>query len=354
MKKFLSLLILSALTTEAYSDESLEIKDFKISASVGNLNDSKTIAIQLGLAKALEEVMMRLKTDNDKKRIDIINCLNQIDDKRNLVENLKIKSERMTSKAYSALLNVTFKKDVTSLLNKCGISYGSFWGGKIVLVPIVIDESDDLNLVDEKNHYFLYKALSRINNNVGTLEVIKILDKNTIENYAIELEDLVTGDYNNTMELIHQLKGETLLVIIFKNLKSNNPNILVKISTENKFYNNSIEKVSLKNQEDYQILIKNILTESDLLLKKGLNTDKTAFYNSLVIFELVKPDDWQKLRLILNKIPEIKEYRFKTIGNDKIELELRYSINPNDLSNNLLKDGVSLFKRNNQTIMKLQ
>jgi hypothetical protein len=352
MKKLLVLLI--SLIFTVHADESLEVKNFKISGLVGNLTDSKSIAFELGAEKALEIVMMRLKTDNSKDSKDLVDCLNRIEKKSDLIEKFTIKSERMTSKSYSALVDFTFKKEITSLLNKCGIAYGSFWGGQTLLLPLMIDEKNQVEVVDEKNNYPLYQALAKSDKNFGVLEIIQVIDKNLIENYGIDLDSLVAGDSLNTKELAHQLKGETLIMILFQKTGSTEPKVAVKITTQNKFYNNTLERVALEKEEDYSALIAKILRDSDMLLKKGLKSDKAPLFNSLVLFQLKSSDDWQKLRLILNKIPEIKEYRFKTISNDRIELEMKYSMSPSQLSNEFLKEGVSLFKINNQTMMKLK
>jgi predicted double-glycine peptidase len=121
--------------------------------------------------------------------------------------------------------------------------------------------------------------------------------------------------------------------------------------------NNTLEKCLSEIELNEEMFIKravfSMLKDVDAVWKRGFKDQTENVFSSGVIVEMQNPSDWGKINRTLSTIDIIKQYRFKTISNNAVELELKYLDSPIALSQKLYDNGIAIFKRGDKTVMKL-
>jgi hypothetical protein len=336
-----------------------KIDNVYVAADIGTLIDSKSLALDNGAKDALIKLMLHLNAysqRNDNYINKISSCINNVQSISKLVQNHTVRSERMTSHSYSGYIDFIFDKDkVKDIMNTCGLKYATKSDGETLLLPLVF-EGKTYRLVDSESDNLLYDALNDTNEEFGLLYLKKMLNKNIFDVNTLDPKIFLNGTYKDVLNVLSQYSCTNAIVFLFKHLDKKSALVETKIIRMNTEYHESFKYQILPNETDKMFIsrvIHELLKNADLVWKRGLHKDNEMIFSSGLDLEISHPHEWHKVRIILNKIQMIKQYKFKTISNDNIELELKYVGSPEMLSAKLLENGVIISKRGDKTIMQL-
>ena len=336
-----------------------KIDNVYVAADTGTLIDSKTLALDKGSKDALIKLMLHFSAyskQNDKYVNKISSCINNVNSTSSLVKDHIIKSERMTSHSYSGYVDFVFNQDdVRDIMNTCGLKYASTSTGEILLLPLVLDGTK-YRLIDSETDNILYNTLNNLSDEFGLLYFKKLINKNILDIGVADPEIFLNGTYKDITQVLQKYSCTNAIIFLFKHLDKKSALIETRIMSNNQEYNDSL-KYFIQPNETQQMFVARVvnalLENADLIWKRGIQKNNDVIFSSGVDLEISNPNEWQKVRMILNKIQVIKQYKFKTIGSDRIELELKYTDSPEMLSTKLLEKGLMIFKRNDKTVMKL-
>ena len=176
--KFLYIFFVSlSLNIFFFSTEKIEAKSFDIEnidiSRPFEINFNKNEVIDEGFEKAFFELISMIVKSSDKKKINKIK-LNEI---KGMIESFSIKEEKFIDEIYYVKLGVSFnKKKIFSYLEQKNIFPSIPKTQKFLLIPILIDESQNDLLIFENN-----KIFNQWNQNS---------EKKYLINYILPTEDL--------------------------------------------------------------------------------------------------------------------------------------------------------------------
>lgn len=341
-------------TLECSASDVLKVDNVYVNEKSGDQIDSKSIAIMDGIKVALKKIILNLNASKDKQSQNI-ECINDIDHPEKLLNNYTINSERVTAQSYSAYINFTFKKqEVESLMNKCGFAYASVSPGKVLFVPLVMGNSY-YRIMDQEFDKDLIEVVNNLPTRLGLLKIETIYDSNieTIQN--LDLNILMNGSYNEILSILKKYNRVSLLLIGLKKMSENHLTFDLRFVSNSEEYKDTREYIRNPNENKSLFLMRaydNILKEMDLNWKTGFSSPVEQVYNSGVKIELTEPAEWKKLNNILRQIDSIKQYKFKTIDSNEVEIDMKYVVSPQELSQILKQHNIAVFKKGDQTVMK--
>lgn len=325
-----------------------------VEEKTGDLIDSKNIAMLRGSRKALSTLLLNLNADSRKEAV--MNCLNNVKDTELFVADYFVRSEKMTSQSYSGSVDFIFKQqEVENLMNTCNLSYTSVSPGVVLLVPLLYLRGD-YDIVDNEEDPDFFNVIDELKDNFGLLSIKKVFSGDQLHMAEIDTNLVAKGDYKQLAEVLNYYNCSSLLVMI---LKSKTPHSLmfeVKMLTLNEEYHDTLTYKAYSGESSYHFMkraTEEVLRTVDAVWKGGFKSDKKSLFNSGLVVEMSTVNDWNIISSKLNQIDGIKQYKFKTISNHQIDLELKYILSPEQLSDQLLKKGVAIFKKGDKTIMKL-
>lgn len=352
------LLLFMSFDVSAKETNPFIVNDVKVYAKTGDLTDSKTLAISNGSQKALTQLILSLNANSlesaeHKNTLRI--CIENLKSSDKLLQDYVVKSERMTSKSYGATMDFVFdKKSVESIMNTCGLKYASVSPGNVLLIPIVF-ELNEYRMLDSEVENEFFTIMTNIKP-VGLLNFKILLNKNIIDVSDIDPEIIRNSNYKDIERVLQNHHCSRAIVILLKAQTKNSATFEVRVIAKNDVYHDTFSYKITAN-ESYEAFLKrsiyDILNNVDLVWKRGFESKKQMVFNSGVTFEMSTPNEWRKIGAALNTISIIKEYKFKTISGNTIDLELKYVDSPEILSQRLLENGIAIFKKNDKTIMKL-
>ncbi len=354
---FILILILFSITT-AYAAEKdsaqFKISNIYVSEKNGNLVDSQTLAILNGSREAFSKLILKINANSDKSKID--HCLMKFKNIDSLVESYSIESERMTSRSYSGYVTFVFKpQGVESFMNSCGLNYASVSPGTILFVPIVIDQGN-YSMINQEENPDLFDIISNIGEKFNLLELKPLYVSNLLEMQQSNLKQITEGSYNEVENILQSTGASSILVAIVESTTPRKIVIDVKMLTKNEHYHNTLT-YEKQNKEDNKSFLKRAIDSTlqniDAVWKRGFKDKTENVFSSGVMVEMQTPADWSKISKILNSIDIIKQYKFQTITNDSVELEIKYSDSPIALSQKLYENSIAIFKRGDRTVMKI-
>lgn len=335
-----------------------KINNIYVSANTGDLVDSKSIAIERGVKEALIKLILDLVATHSHEDITrIANCLKTQEFSRNIVQDYAIKSERMTSRAYSASIDFIFSPNsVRDIMNTCGIQYASVSSGETLLLPLIY-EKDTYRLIDDESDKILDEAFNNISNDIGLIHIKKFSNNSIFDATEVDLSSFINGTYKDITEILKRYGCQSAIVLAFKDYNKKSISVEVRITRKNEEYHDSF-RYNIKPGESRQMflsrVIDSLLKNADLIWKRGVEKGTDVIFNSGVILQTSTPSDWKTVKSILNKISIIKQYKFKTVDSNEIDLEVKYIGSPEILSKKLMENGITIFKSGDQTIMKLK
>ncbi len=354
IKKFVLLCIL-AVKVECYGSDIFRVDNIHVSEETGDYIDSKTIAMINGSRESLKKLIFRLNAFSNKEK-DNLSCINDIKSPEKFIKNYEIVSERITSKSYSAYINFIFnKEDIEGIMNLCGFKYSSTSPGATLLVPI-IKEKNGYRIIDKEPHdNEIRLAMATISNKIGLLDIDTAYNATIEDIENLNLTTLVNGDYNEILKILAKYGKKSLILLSIDELTQSGISLFVRFISKEEEYSDGRKYLRGHNETDEQLMtraFRNFIKDIDLIWKRGFVSQSEVVYNSGVTVELAEPNQWNKLNNILRQISAIKQYKFKAIASDSIEIDVKYTISPEELSRELLKHNVGIFKRGETTIMK--
>jgi hypothetical protein len=262
----------------------------------------------------------------------------------------------MTSKSYGAHVDFIFnRQDIEGIMNNCGLKYASVSPGDVLLIPILIDKNKSKIINDELDDEF-FSAINALPDQFGLLKIKKVLNNSLIEMIEFDSELVRSNDYEDFEQLLKNHGCSSVLVLIIKPYSNESITFEVKMINKNDKYHDKFNYKISKNEQK-QIIIKKLIGETlknvDLVWKRGFESNNKTVFNSVVSIEMSDQKEWKKICGIINQVSIIKQYKFKKISENNIELELKYIGSPQDLSAKLLENGIAVFKKHDKTIMKL-
>lgn len=352
----LLMLLFFASNCYGYDEGIFKIDKIEVSANTGDLVDSKTIALEQGTKEALVKLILTLGAADHIQKEKISSCLSNLLTFSNFVRDLTIKNERITSKSYSGEIEVTFDRAaVTNIMNRCGLNYADVSSGKTFFLPMIMDKGS-YRAVDSELDPDLYEIASGLEDRFGLLHLKKSLITDELQKPLIDPNLIINGSHSDVVAMLQKQNCDGVIAPLLKKIGNKSFAIETRVIRKNEEYNDSKRYDIMENETQKQFFARvllDVLKDVDLTWKKGVEVKNEAVFNSGVILEVSTPGDWNKVRAILNKMPIIKQYKFKSLDKDSIELELKYLDSPEALSKKLSENGLSVFKRNDKTIMKL-
>lgn len=346
--------ILLLLTVECIAADILRVDNIYVSEKTGDQIDSKSIAIINGTKIALKKIISNLNASNH-KQVQNVQCIDDMQTPEKLLQNQVIHSERVTAQSYSAYIDFIFnKQDVESLMNKCGFQYGSVSPGKTLLVPL-INTGDQYRIIDQEMDKDLLSTINALPKQVGILNIETVYNEDISTIGNLDLNILMNGSYKEILDILKKYNRKSLLLIGLDNFCKDQVSLNLRFISENEEYKDSQIYVA-EPGENQALLLKRAyntsLKQMDLNWKKGFVGVENKIYNSGVLVELSDPSQWNKLNNILRSIDSIKQYKFKSIGHDSVEIDMKYTVTPQELSQILSGYNIAIFKRGDQTLMK--
>lgn len=349
------LLILLLFKVECYGADLFKVDNIYVSENTGDYIDSKSIAIINGSKEALKTLILRLNASSD-NFLQHMNCIDDLKSPEKFIKNYEILSERVTSKSYSANINFIFNKDdIEGVMNLCGFKYSSTSPGATLLIPIIKNGSNYRILDKESQDNEIRSAVNSIPNKIGVLNMEKAyIDKiSDVEN--LDLNILMNGSYREILNILKKYNRSSLILLSVNDLTSRSVSLYLRFISNNEEYSNNKEYLIQPGETKQQFLKRafgSFIKEADSSWKRGFSSPTEVVYNSGVTVELSEPSQWNKLNNILRNINSVKQYKFKAISADSVEIDLKYVTSPEELSRELLKYNVGIFKREDRTIMK--
>ena len=346
--------ILILLTIECSGIDQLKVENIYVNENTGDQVDSKSIAIINGANISLKKLIADLN-GSQQDNLQYMKCIDDNYHAINLLKNYTINSERLTSHSYSAYIDFIFnKKDIESIMNKCGFDYASAAPGKTLLIPL-IKVNSKYRIIDRELDVELFLAINQIPKHIGLLDIETIynVDLFTIEN--LDLNILMNGTYKEIHSILNKYNSKTLLLIGIDSIANNKVLLNMRFISVNEEYKDTQEYLAEISENKTSLLkraYKSLIQNMDLNWKKGFVGVGEKVYSSNVIIELNHPSEWKKLNNILRRIDSIKEYKFKTIDHNAVEVDMKYIISPDQLSRILKQNNVAVFKRDDKTIIK--
>jgi hypothetical protein len=360
IKTFFVCLFFFTHTTNSHADvdNPFRIDNIYVSASTGDLVDSKSIALEKGVKEALIKLILDLVATNSHDDITkIATCLKHQEFSRNIVQDYAIKSERMTSRAYSASVDFIFSPNsVRDIMNTCGIQYASVSSRETLLLPLVY-ERNSYRLIDEESDGILNDVFNNISDDIGLIHIKKFSNNSIFDATELDPSSFINGTYKDITEILKRYQCQSAIVLAFKDYNKKSISVEARITRKNEEYHDSF-RYNIKSGESQKMflsrVVDSLLKNADLIWKRGVEKGTDVIFNSGVTLHTSSPSDWKEVKNILNKISIIKQYKFKTVDNNEIDLELKYTDSPETLSKRLMENGVIIFRSGDQTIMKLK
>jgi len=354
----LRLAILSCILTlynlECSGVDKLSIDNIYVSEKTGDQTDSRSIAIINGAKIGLKKLISTLNASSTYQS-QYMKCIDDNYNAVNLLESYTINSERLTSQSYSGYINFSlYQKEVETIMNKCGFDYASVAPGKTLLIPL-IKVNSRYRIIDKDLDLELFTTINALPKQMGLLNIETVYDIDilTIEN--LDLNILMNGTYKEISSILNKYHSKTLLLIGIDYLSNNKVSLNMRFVSENEEYKDAQEYLAQHSEKKTSLLKRaynTLIQDMDLNWKRGFIGVDEKVYNSSVLVELNNPDEWRKLNNIFRKIDVIKEYKFKSISHDSVEIKMKYITSPTELSRILKEYNIAVFKRDDKTIIK--
>ena len=352
LKSCIILLIFSSIAyAEDFSDNVFLAKDVIIEAHEGNLIDSKTAAMGIAAKKGLLQLMMRLNVHNQSySQQKLQQCIDRtVIFPLNLVAESHIKSERMTSESYEATMDIMFdSKQVQGMLNTCGFTHATVESDKTLIIPVLISNiSENARIAWEETWQNAPKT-------VGLMHFENIRwDLGDISN--INQSNIVYSNYDDLHLFLLKYNCRAAVIVMLTKIDETNFSVDFSIIGKNSEYHDIKQYKILKNEvieSFFSRILYDVTHEVDRIWKRGVEQKDKKVYNSSVIVKLNSNTDWQKIRNILNGMEEIKQYKYRAIEGNSIEVELEYITTPSNLSAQLLKKNIVISQDNDKILME--
>jgi hypothetical protein len=353
--KKIALFFLFLVEIECYGRDLFRVEDIYVNEETGDYIDSKSIAIINGSKEALKKLICRLNASSDNGQNNL-SCVNDIKFPEKLIKDYEIVSERITSKSYSANINFIFnREDIEAVMNRCGFKHSSTSPGATLLIPVIKDKNTYRIVDKESQDSEIRHAIGSISSKIGILDLETVYNSTIADISNLNLTILVSGTYDEILEILKKYGKTSLMLISINELTEGSISLYMRFVSKEEEYSDSRQYFRNAGEKRQQLMtraFKTFIKDMDLNWKRGFTSNSEVVYNSGVTVELSDPYQWGQLNNILRKISGIKQYKFKAITNDLIEIDMKYTVSPTDLSKELLKYNVGIFKRGETTIMK--
>ena len=239
-----------------FSTSFLRADNFKVSdveiSSPFDTKFNKNRVINEGFENSFFNLISMITTSGDKKKIKKVSQ-KQI---KSMIDSFTISDEKFINNEYFAKLETVFnKKKILLFLKKKNIFPSISTKNKVLLIPILVDsEKDKIYLYTDNIFYQKWNDLYK---NYNLLEYLlpseDIEDLHSLQKLSISIEDYDFLDLINKYDL-----KDYIISIIFKN--RDNIKIFSKIYLNNslKLDNRNFEKIDLKNEKDYELVIEKL------------------------------------------------------------------------------------------------
>ncbi len=334
------------------------VEGVSVTANEGNLVDSKSIALANGTRAALVQLISRLDTQHTHREntSSIKDCVNKMMyPPSTLVSNYIFKSERMTSRSYSGVIDIVFDDEkVKSILNTCGFTYASTASGNTLIVPILVANNRHI-LSSEMIDNIWFKTWQDIPHKFGLMN-FKVLHNDIFDAENVDAANIINGTYDDVRNLLQHYECDNIMIVQARDL--NHSAVVVDLSFIGKHskYKDTFKYIKSANEPRDNFMKRistDLMNNTDAVWKRGIEKPNDTVFNSSVTVQFHNQREWHTIRSTLNKIDAIKQYKYKAIDTKSADLELEYICSPGDLSDMLLKNGIAVFQQNNKILVQL-
>ena len=250
---FLILALLNIFFSTAKANTKVfSIDDIEISTPF-EINFNKNQIIEEGFIQAFNQLILSIIQSKDYTKLEKIS-LREI---KGTIDTFSIKEEKFIKEIYHVKLSVSFnKKSIFEILEKQNIFPSLPVKKKVVFLPIIIDDKDEIKIFTEN---ILYKYW---NYDVKNFHLINyILPSEDIEDYNFLKKNISNIENIDFSKLANKYNLQDYIIsIIFK--KNQNIKLLNKTNFNNQKDLKKIEikKIDFKNQAEVNKLIINLKT----------------------------------------------------------------------------------------------
>jgi len=321
------------------------VSDIEISSPF-ELNFKKSSVIDQGFQTSFSNLLFMITTSGDRNKIQNI----KIKELKSMIDSFTISDEKFINNEYFAKLETTFnKKKILNFLEKKNIFPSIPIRKKVLLLPIFVDtETENIYLF---NNNIFYEKWNDINTNYQLLDYLlpgeDLEDLNVLQEMSSSIE---TYDFVDLIKK-YDLK-DFIISIIYKN--KNDVKILSKINLNNtlKINNQKYSKVNLKNEEDFNMVLKNLKNIYEDEWKKN-NMINTSIKLPLTIS--IKSKDYKKiieLEEVLANIDMISNFYILNFNNKQTQYKVIYNGSPTTFFNDMRNRNFDLLMENNVWTVK--
>ena len=338
------LFIIIFLTTYVYAN-TFRVSDIEISSPF-ELNFKKSTVIDEGFQISFSSLLSMVTTSGDKNKIKNIS----IKKIKSMIDSFTISDEKFINNEYFAKLETTFnKRKILKFLEKKNVFPSIPIRNKVLLVPILVDTKTNNTYLFNNNIF--YDRWNDIKKNYQLLDYLLPSEDLEDLNKLQEMSDSVeTYDFINLITK-YDLK-DYIISIIFKN--DDEVKILSKINLNNslKIKNQKYSKISLTNENDFNMILENIKNLYEDEWKKN-NEINTSIKLPLTIS--INSKDYKKiisLEEALANIDLISNFYILNFNNQNIQYRIIYNGSPKTFLNDMVNRNFDLAMENNVWIVK--
>ncbi len=350
-KKYLYIFFLIlALNLSFFSTAKLEAKAFfvdQIEIQEKLENDfNKELLINKGFKKAFLKLMVKLLQSKDLNKVEKIE-LNEI---KSMIETFNIKEEKFIDKTYNLNLGVSFnKKDIFNYLKKKKIFPSQIIEEKFLLIPILLDQSNNDILIYSNNPF--YKVWKENNSDNYLIKYVlpteDLEDLNLIrENYL----DIENYDFKKIIE--KYFIDNSIIVVFFKN--QNEIKVLSKIRIKEKkvIKSNSFENINLSDKQSLNKLIADLKTIYEDFWKENNLINTSIRLPILIQIDSKNFDISRKFEDTINKIDLINDFSITNFNKNFIFYELIFNGTPQKFINIMREKNFNFDTQNKIWVLK--
>jgi len=326
-----------------------KINIFDVDNIVVNNDNNQNIEILLDKAFIIgfQKLVEKILKDADAKNISKTNLIDikYLISSYQIIENNELNSKNKIS------INLSFNREkMNKFFYNKNISYAEIYKTDVVLFPLIVEE----------NNYLIYSENYFFNN----WNKKKIKNSNDFINYVLPLESVEDIQFINqnkenlgTLEIKKILSKydikDYIFLIISPNLKNLDIFLKGSLSGNNIIKNFKVSYVDSNTSSNFDKAIKEIKFEIRELWKSQnlIDTSTPSFLN--VILDIKKKEDLLKLQQALNKIELIENYQVLELNKEYVKIKIKYLGKINKIKLRLIEEGIKVFLDNSQWKLEL-
>lgn len=315
---------------------------------IGMRGGAKDVAYAMGYRDAFNILMERIVIEG---RVDEAKLISDAELRESILAT-KVSWDRVTSKSYSAIINVHFNKDVIeAYLNSKGIRYSSDSKRRAIICPIM--NIDGFHRMYKNTP--VHDAFDRIPSREIGITNFEMIDANIDDMNILNHETVMISSAQKIRNVIKK-RGASNIAILFSEKVGRNWEVSIRMIGDDQDASRFIEYQQNHHEENnafWERALSDVLGKIDTFWKGVDNFESYSSYKSSFIFPHGNEKDRIKLENILKAIPQIKSYKYRKISSDLSEIDILYNVVPAAIGAMLNQNGVDLYNQGGRMHLRI-